>query len=241
MKHVSDRRRPSCAREPSRRLHPISIPITAEDQIPLQSNINIQTVRPVTTPKGQNLSPASSDSSSSDSDDTDHNVNNTPHNNRGPDMATPIHKFIPPPSFSAKPGENAVDWLDRYELTGKYNRWGDDELRSNFVMYLEGTARKWFLFSKIPATWRDQPGQAAAQGAAAVPATQGLRTIFLQEFKQENYALVQETLLRQRMQGPDEDAASYNYDIIHMCHLVNPTMTQAQQLEHLYNGLKKSL
>ncbi|KAK4012400.1 hypothetical protein OUZ56_021499, partial [Daphnia magna] len=51
----------------------------------------------------------------------------------------------------------------------------------------------------------------------------------------------QETLLRQRMQGPDEDAASYNYDIIHMCHLVNPTMTQAQQLEHLYNGLKKSL
>ncbi|KAK4012401.1 hypothetical protein OUZ56_021500, partial [Daphnia magna] len=149
MKHVSDRRRPSCAREPSRRLHPISIPITAEDQIPLQSNINIQTVRPVTTPKGQNLSPASSDSSSSDSDDTDDNVNNTPHNNRGPDMATPIHKFIPPPSFSAKPGENAVDWLDRYELTGKYNRWGDDELRSNFVMYLEGTARKWFYSPKF--------------------------------------------------------------------------------------------
>lgn len=54
IKHTSDRRRPSCAREPSRRLHPIiPIPIVAEDHIALQFNINIPTVRPVTTPKGQ--------------------------------------------------------------------------------------------------------------------------------------------------------------------------------------------
>jgi len=35
--------------------------------------------------------------------------------------------------FSAQPGENALDWLERYELTGRYNQWDEDELRTNFV------------------------------------------------------------------------------------------------------------
>jgi hypothetical protein len=72
------------------------------------------------------------------------------------------HKFIPPPCFSAKVGENAVDWLERYSLTGRYNHWGNQEMRAHFVMYLEGMARKWYLFSNLPRDWEDQ---------AAVPAT----------------------------------------------------------------------
>ena len=43
-------------------------------------------------------------------------------------------------------GEEAQDWLERFELTGRYNHWDAAEMRANFVMYLEGTARKWFLF-----------------------------------------------------------------------------------------------
>ena len=108
------------------------------------------------------------------------------------------HKFISPPTFSARSGENPLDWLERYELTARYNHWGNDELRNNFVMYLEGTARKWFLFSNVPAHWQDQVAVPAAQGIEAVPFVGGLRTVFLQEFCQDNFALIQEAKLRKR-------------------------------------------
>ncbi len=91
-------------------------------------------------------------------------------------------KFISPPTFSAKPGEDAQDWLERFELTGRYNHWDAAEMRANFIMYLEGTARKWFLFSNVPADWGDQVAVAATATAAAIPFVAGLRTTFLREF-----------------------------------------------------------
>jgi hypothetical protein len=121
---------------------------------------------------------------------------------------TAQHKFIPPPCFSAKVGENAVDWLERYSLTGRYNHWGNQEMRAHFVMYLEGMARKWYLFSNLPRDWEDQAAVPAMANAAAVPFAAGLRTVFLQEFKQDNFALIQEAKLRQWVQGEEEDAAS---------------------------------
>lgn len=124
------------------------------------------------------------------------------------------HKFIPPPCFSAKVGENAVDWLERYELTGRYNHWGNQEMRANFVMYLEGTASKWYLFSNLPGDWEDQAAVPATANATAVPFVAGLRTVFLQEFKQYNFALIREAKLRQLVQGNEENAASYFYDIL---------------------------
>ncbi len=60
-------------------------------------------------------------------------------------MAVSVQKFIAPPVFSASPEEDAVDWLERYELVATYNRWSDPDNARNFVMYLEGTTRKWFL------------------------------------------------------------------------------------------------
>ena len=114
-------------------------------------------------------------------------------------------------------------------------------MRDNFVMYLEGTARKWYLFPNLLGDWEDQEAVPAAAGVAAVPFAAGLRAVFLQEFKQDNFALIQEAKLRQRVQGEDEDAASYYYDILHMCHAVNPNIPQTQQLDFLYSGLHKSL
>jgi hypothetical protein len=52
-------------------------------------------------------------------------------------------KFLSPKVFKATPEDDAFEWLERYEATGAYNQWGDTELRANFYMYLDGTARKW--------------------------------------------------------------------------------------------------
>jgi hypothetical protein len=89
-------------------------------------------------------------------------------------------------------------------------------------MYLEGTARKWFLFTNVPVDWEGQAAVAATATAAAIPFVAGLRTVFLQEFRQDNFVLIQEAKLRKRFQGENEDAASYYYDVLHMCHVINP-------------------
>jgi hypothetical protein len=107
--------------------------------------------------------------------------------------------------------------------------------------YLEGTARKWYLFSNLHGDWEDQAADPATANAVAVPFAVGLRTVFLQKFKQDNFALIQEAKLRQRVQGEEEDAASYYYDILHMCHVVNPNMPQTQRLDFWNRGLHKAL
>ncbi len=82
---------------------------------------------------------------------------------------------------------------------------------------------------------------AATPTAAAIPFVAGLRTTFLTEFRQDNFALIQEAKLRKRFQKENEDTASYYYDVLHMCHVINPAMTQTQILEHLYNGFRRAL
>jgi hypothetical protein len=51
-------------------------------------------------------------------------------------------KFRAPPTFSGKQGEDAADWLELYESTTEYNRWGETEKGANFGMHLDGPARK---------------------------------------------------------------------------------------------------
>jgi hypothetical protein len=74
-------------------------------------------------------------------------------------MAVSVQKFIAPPVFSASPEQDAVDWLERFELAATYNRWSDADHARNFVMYLEGTARKWFLVHNHPNHWEDLPAR----------------------------------------------------------------------------------
>nr|CAH0102049.1 unnamed protein product [Daphnia galeata] len=62
-------------------------------------------------------------------------------------------KFKAPSAFSGKQGEDAADWMEMYEITTEYNRWGETEKRANFGMYLDGPARKWFQCLNPPALW----------------------------------------------------------------------------------------
>jgi hypothetical protein len=53
-------------------------------------------------------------------------------------------KFRAPPTFSGKQGEGSAEWLELYESTAEYNKWGETEKRANFGMHLDGPARKGF-------------------------------------------------------------------------------------------------
>jgi len=99
----------------------------------------------------------------------------------------------------------------------------------------------------LPAEWNDTPeviAVAAAQNVLevrAAPAVKGLKTIFLQEFQHENYALFQEAKLRNREQGVDEETSKYYYDVLSLRRSVNLNMSEETKLEYLYRGLKSSL
>ena len=61
-------------------------------------------------------------------------------------MARPQLKFEKCKVFLGKPEEDALDWVTRYCDIGQFNQWGTPELRENFQMYLDGTARQRYLF-----------------------------------------------------------------------------------------------
>ena len=146
--------------------------------------------------------------------------------------APPQLKFRSPPIFSGKKDEDAADWMDRYISIGQYNRWEEEELRDNFGMYLEGTARKWFRCIDVPDQWDDVNGPVRVQG---------LKSMFLEEFQQESYGRYQEAKLRKRKQGIDEPGVEYYYEIIDLCRIVDPLMPEGTKLDYLFRGLKPSL
>ena len=141
-------------------------------------------------------------------------------------------KFKEPPTFWGRKDEDAIDWLENYENIGQYNQWGPDELRGNFWMYMDGTAKKWLKCLTVPARWDDAVGP---------PAVTGLRSTFLAEFQPEGYGRYQENKLRNRKQGAGESATDYYYDIMDLCRSVDPNMNETTKLGHLFRGLKPSL
>lgn len=136
-----------------------------------------------------------------------------------------------------------MDWLNRYERVGRYNHWGDNELRENFEMSLDGAALKWYscleTAGTIPQGWQDAAGNLAS--GAAGPIVPGLRTRFLSQFQPGDYTRFQERKLRQRKQGREEAMSDYFYDVLDLCRVVYPQMSEKQKLDHLYRGLKPSL
>jgi co-chaperonin GroES (HSP10) len=68
-----------------------------------------------------------------------------------------------------------------------------------------------------------------------------MRSIFIREFLQDSYAGYQESRLRKRKQGINEPAAEYYYEIINLCRLMDPNMSEEAKLHHLYEGLKPTL
>jgi hypothetical protein len=196
------------------------------------------------TKNNDNTSTSSSSAEDSDSDSSVGTVQRVPQLPIVvPTMAVSVQKFIAPPIFAALSSDDVLDWLERYEMAAVYNRWSNDDRARNFPMYLDGAARKWFLVHTHPSHWENLPirPNPADPTLPQLPAATGLKDQFTAAFKQANFSLVQESKIRQREQGNEEDVVSYFYDIVNMCRMVNPAMSQEQQLQYLYRGLKPTL
>ncbi|KAI9554997.1 hypothetical protein GHT06_020287 [Daphnia sinensis] len=163
----------------------------------------------------------------------------TVQSHRTANMAAGLLKFKAPPTFSGKEGEDAANWMDRYEVLADYNRWTDADKRTNFGIYLDGPARQWFQWLTQPTRWIDTVAVAATTSWDTT--ISGMRSIVLKEFLQDSYAGYQERRLRNRKHGINEPAAKYYYEIINLCRLMDPKMSEEAKLHHLYEGLKPTL
>ncbi|KAK4006517.1 hypothetical protein OUZ56_011671 [Daphnia magna] len=127
-------------------------------------------------------------------------------------MAAQI-KFQSPPTFEVKAGEDVVH--DHVEQT------------------LSGAAQKWYIYKEaagqLAAEWEDDAGS---------PIVPGVKT---QLFKPVNQNRFNEAKLRERKQGIEKSTIEYFYDILDLCRRVEPNLTEATKLAHLWRGLKPSL
>ena len=148
-------------------------------------------------------------------------------------------KFISPPTFSAKPGESAQDCLERFLLTGRYNHWDEAEIRGNFVMYLEGTALKWFLFpiyQRTGTTRQRWPQRRTPQQPVCGWITNRLpRVILPRQLRSHPRSKITKTFSKGKKR-PSNTLLWYSAYVPH-----NQPDFVAEILEHLYNGLRRSL
>ncbi|KAK4013443.1 hypothetical protein OUZ56_025998 [Daphnia magna] len=91
-------------------------------------------------------------------------------------MAAQI-KFQTPPTFTGRDWEDVVSWIHRYEKVGRYNRWGENELRDHIERSLEGAAE--YNYDVLDLCRRVDPRMAEATKLAHL--WQGLRSSVLEK------------------------------------------------------------
>ena len=136
-----------------------------------------------------------------------------------------MSKIREPSIFHWTPEEDAQDWLDRFEEIVEVNNWKKQRL-TYVKLYLEGSARKWFLVAN-PQSW------------------EALKTGFLDAFKHAHFQMRVEARLRSRQQGLNEPVTDYFYDIMDSCRQLedeqDDDMPELTKLQHLLRGLTPML
>ena len=153
-------------------------------------------------------------------------------------MARPRIKFVTPPVFTGR--EDPLAWLEQYESTGRYNNWRAAELRGSIIVYLEGRARHWYLClgDDAPSEWLSTPEERDQQGVVTRPYVVGLRDAFLKEFLKGDYRMFLDRKLRSRVRGDCEDPVEYYYDVLNMCRMLDPQMSEERKMDYLYQGIR---
>ena len=147
-------------------------------------------------------------------------------------------KFERPPSFSGLTTEDVIDWADKYDKIGDYNVWSCKEKHDHVFMYLKGSAEKWFkALTPSTTTWLDVTVNTAGVNVI----TEGVRTRLLKSFSIGNYKQYHANKLQNCQQLKDENGVEYYYDVIALCKVVDPEMSENEKVNHLMRGLGAEL
>lgn len=128
------------------------------------------------------------------------------------------------PKFSGKPDQDADEWMKDLNATFRMADITEAQALKIISTFLEGHPKEWFIEnSPIFESWS------------------AFKAEFIHTYSSPSSKQLASNRLRTRQQRHDEAAIEYYTDIMKLCKLVDPTMTDASKLDHLYHGLKPSL
>jgi hypothetical protein len=140
-------------------------------------------------------------------------------------VATIISKTLEQtPKYSGKPEENVDTWLE--DLLAKFRMAEITESQALKIIstFLDGPAKEWFVENRtLFETWVV------------------LKTEFINTYSSPATKQLASQRLRTRHQRADEPIIEYYTDVLKLCKIVDPHMTDASKIDHLCHGLKFSL
>ena len=165
------------------------------------------------------------------------------------DMAErPSRAYIPPPTFSGRKGEDALEFINKYERVAEFNNWGQEKQLKCILMFLSEGALHWAERMKqrrdFPTEWNQVAVDArpAEGGNPAVPAQKaGFRQVFEAEFLHGSQRAAAIRALQKKHHSDYDSPVMYFYGIMKLCDTVDLNMRDEDRLQHLYRGLDPDL
>jgi len=128
------------------------------------------------------------------------------------------------PKYSGKPDQDADEWIKDLIATFRMANITGSQALQIISTFLEGHAKQWFT-----------------ENIATFESWDVFKTEFLHTYSSPTAKQLASNRLRTRQQRYDEAVIEYYTDVMKLCKLVDPNMTDASKLDHLYHGLKSSL
>lgn len=130
-----------------------------------------------------------------------------------------------PRTFSGKADEDVEEWLKHYQRVSKYNRWDQALQLANVVFFLAGTALLWFDNHEAAlTTWELFVDE--------------ITKCFADSISKKKKA---EQTLAQRAQIPGETCTMYIEEVLKLCSLVSPDMSDEDKVGHLLKGIAEDV
>ena len=128
------------------------------------------------------------------------------------------------PKYSGKADQDADEWLKDLTATFRMADITEPQALKIIPTFLERPAKEWL-----------------SENITMFESWNVFKAAFLHTYSSPTSKQLASNRLRTRQQPYDEAVIEYYTDVMKLCKLVDPNMTDASKLDHLYHGLKSSL
>ncbi|CAM4974053.1 unnamed protein product [Rotaria socialis] len=128
------------------------------------------------------------------------------------------------PKYSGKPDQNADEWLKELTSTFRLADINESQAIKIIPTFFEGPAKQWYL-----------------ENNTTFESWSVFKAEFLHTYSSPALKQLASHRLRTRQQRIDEPVNEYYTDIMKLCKIVDPNMTDVSKIDHLYHGIKSSL
>lgn len=130
-----------------------------------------------------------------------------------------------PRTFSGNEGDDVDEWLVHYDRVSKFNHWDAAAKRANIEVFLTGTALTWFENHEAKLTTWDR-------------LVEDMKKRFGDSLAKKKLA---EQTLHQRAQVAGESCMTYIEEVLKLCRIVNPAMSEEDRVGHILKGIAEDV